>query len=102
MTTKRTVLTRRPRRFDAETLALFCKLDGMPAQRRAFSGGGRELARRLGLVNEWWTGNSVLDRSDAPHHSPEYAAFKDWHTCRTAREALLAAVRSRGGMSASV
>jgi hypothetical protein len=52
-----------------------------------------QLARILDLVPEWWTGNSVLDRSDGPvHTSSAYIAFHDWHRCREVRLALLSAL----------
>lgn len=87
---------RRPLSFDAETLALFVKLDGMKARTSdAFKAADRELARRLDLIAEWWTCNSVLDRSAEPCHPPGYISYDDWFTCREYRTALLAAVRKR-------
>jgi hypothetical protein len=78
--------------FDAETVALFVKLEGMKSRNsQAFKDGEHELARRLDLVAEFWTGNSALDRSSSPCHPPEYVAFQDWFRCRRVRHALLAA-----------
>jgi hypothetical protein len=81
---------RRPS-FSAEALALFAELERTPQGSRRFQEGSRELARLLDLVNEFWTGNHVNDRSPTPCHPPDYIAFRDWHTCRRVRQALLAA-----------
>jgi len=51
-----------------------------------------ELMRRLNLVNEFWTMNSVLDRSPEPCLPETYAAHGDWQTCRAVRLQLLAAL----------
>jgi hypothetical protein len=83
---------RRPQ-FGAEVLQLFLALETTPPRRRksqTFKDGERELARRLGLVSEWWTGNSVVDRGPKPCRPPGYIA-QDWHRCRAIREQLLAA-----------
>ena len=61
----------------------------------AFKAGDRDLARRLDLVLEYWTGNSVLDRSRGPCHPPGYISYDDWFICKEYRTALLAAVRKR-------
>jgi len=39
-----------------------------PQHGEGFKQGDRDLARRLGLTSQWWTVNSVLDRSAAPCH----------------------------------
>jgi len=49
--------------------------------------------RRLDLVSEFWTMNSVLDATRRPCHPEGYAAHTDWHTCRRVREQLLEAAR---------
>jgi hypothetical protein len=75
-------------------LALFDQLEQVPKRRRsaqAFKDGERELHRLLGLTSEWWTGNSVLDRSNGPCHPPGYIAHSDWFRVRRIREALLQA-----------
>jgi hypothetical protein len=82
-------------RITPEAIALFLEIERIPKQRRAFSDGSRRLARLLGLVPEWWTGNHVNDRSAQPYHRPEYAAYQDWHRCRAVREALLEAAGKR-------
>ena len=84
---------RRTRSFDGETLALFERLDRVADRDGdAFKASERELAGRLGLASEWWTVNSVLDKSRAPCRPPEYQATRDWHVCREVRRQLLAAV----------
>jgi hypothetical protein len=95
MPTKRTILDR-PRRptFSRETLALFIELDATPARSRNsedFKTKERQLARQLDLIDEWWTTNTVLDRSRAPCWPPGHHACKDWARCREARKQLLAA-----------
>lgn len=86
---------RRPS-FAPAALALFAELDRVPARRRHgqdFKDKGHELARLLGLVDEYWTINSVLDRSTEPHHPAWCVAYRDWHHCRTVRRELLQAVK---------
>jgi hypothetical protein len=78
----------------ADALALFMELEGTPKRRRSaqtFKDGERELARKLGLVSEWWTGNSVLDDSSGPCHPPGYISHDDWHRVHAVRTALLRA-----------
>ena len=88
--------TERQRRpsFDDATVALFKRFDAMRGRSRGseeFKRGVRELARRLNLVPEFWTGNSVLDRAGTCH--PEgYIANDDWRRCRDVRLALLDAM----------
>ena len=77
--------------FSAEAIALFVELERNPRRGRPFTDGSRELARMLGLVSEWWTGNCVNDRRPKPLHPPGYAAHQDWFRCRQVREALLLA-----------
>jgi hypothetical protein len=76
--------------FTADVVALFVELERLPRRDARFKEGERELARKLGLVSEYWTMNSVLDRSARPCHPPGYVAHADWHTCRAVRKALLA------------
>lgn len=68
----------RPRHpsFTPETLALFTELEAVPLRRRntqGFKDGERELMRRLGMTDEFWTMNSPLDR-DGPCHPEGYLA----------------------------
>jgi hypothetical protein len=81
---------RRPS-FSTETLALFIELEHMPRHSRTFKDGSHRLARLLNLVDEWWGGCDVHDRSVKPSHPPEYIAHEYWHRCRAVRAALLAA-----------
>ena len=84
---------RRPR-FSAEALALFVELERVPPRRRHrqdFRDKTHELARLLGLVDEWWGGNCVTDRSRAPCHPRWCVAHHDWFRVRGVREALLEA-----------
>jgi hypothetical protein len=84
---------RRPS-FSAEVLELFSRLERAPRGKRdsqAFKDEERELARRLNLVDEWWRGNSVLDRSRGPCHPPGYFSHTDWYHVRKIRKALLTA-----------
>jgi hypothetical protein len=97
MTSKRTLL-RRERRltFDAETLALFVKLERMPRRRSDRSKEERELHRRLGLESEWFCSVvSVLDRARS-HHSPGSPQADDWRRCYKVRLQLLAAAAEQG------
>ncbi|OKO75938.1 hypothetical protein AC629_33385 [Bradyrhizobium sp. NAS80.1] len=79
-----------------EALALFVELEGMDQHSEEFKQGSHELARMLGLVEEWWTCNHVNDRSEGPCHPPGYVARDDWYRCREVREALLQVVEARG------
>jgi hypothetical protein len=83
---------RRPS-FSAEALALFVELERTPKGSQRFKDGSRDLARMLGLIDEWWSGQHVSDRSREPCHPPWCVAFDDWHTCRDVRRQLLAAAR---------
>jgi hypothetical protein len=98
--TKRTVIDRPRRRvFSAETLALFQELEAVPLRRRSgedLRDQERELAEKLDLADEFWTTNSVLDRSAAPCWPPWLVAYGDWHRCRAIRLQLLAAAREAG------
>ena len=73
------------RRFSAntETLDLFLRLDRKKPLSREEE---RELARRLGLSDHYWTCQSVLDRSSGPCHPPQYLAHRHWHECRVVRQ----------------
>jgi hypothetical protein len=77
-----------------KAVTLFEELERVPKRRRSaqtFKDGERELHRMLGLTSEWWTGNSVLDRSNGPCHPPGYIGHSDWYRVRRIREALLQA-----------
>ena len=67
MPTKRTPLDRRRKPLiDAETLALFTRLEAVPMRQRktqAFKDKDRELARRLGLGDEWLCLHTKRSRS---------------------------------------
>jgi hypothetical protein len=77
--------------FDDTTLDLFVRLD---RELHPAIDDEHDLARRLNLVDHYWTINSVLDRSAGPCHPEGYLANTHWHECRAIREALLAAVVS--------
>jgi hypothetical protein len=47
------------------------------------------------VSSEWWTVNSVLDRSEGPCHPPAYIGREDFFRYRTVRAALLAALERR-------
>jgi hypothetical protein len=60
-----------------EALDLFIELEAVPMRRRGtqgFKDGERRLAGLLDLVSEYWTVNSVLDRSARPCHPPTHIA----------------------------
>jgi hypothetical protein len=83
-------------------LDLFVKLEAAPLHQRdtnEFKVGERRLARLLGLTDEFWTMNSVLDRSARPCHPPPHVAWNHWHRCRAAREVLLEAAAAADGVS---
>jgi len=86
---------RRPS-FSAEAIELFVALERMPRRDRdgdEFRAKSKRLAALLGLTSEWWTCNSVLDRTRAPCHPPGYLAYDDWFRVRAVREELLAAAK---------
>jgi hypothetical protein len=100
MPTNRTPIKRpwRPS-FSPEAIRLFAELETAPArhrQRREFRDREHQLARLLGLTSEFWTGNSVLDRSKAPCHPEGYITNDDWRTCRSVRKALLQVTKAAG------
>jgi hypothetical protein len=78
--------------IDAETLTLFWRLDSSKRRGHAFREETHELMRKLGLVDEYWTANSVLDRSSGPCHPKGYIARDHWYRCRAVRAQLLAAL----------
>jgi hypothetical protein len=77
--------------FDAETLQLFVKLEGVSEDDPQFKETSLALARRLDLTTEWWTMNHV-NRTTGPCHPAGYIANEHWRTCRRVRLALLAAL----------
>lgn len=103
MTTKRRPLQRqRHPSFTPETLALFLELEHAPKKRtETFRAKEKRLMYQLGLVQEFWSVCSVLDRSSEPGCGPEYGRYKDWFTCRRLREQLLAATGSTDAPSAA-
>jgi len=85
--------------FAAEVLDLFVALERTPEHKRhtrEFKDAEHGLMRRLHLVSEFWSMNSVLDRG-RPCHPPGHIANDDWRRCREVRTALLAAVRMETG-----
>ena len=81
--------------IDREALALFAALEDVPPERQntlAYKENAHPLMRLLGLVSEFWTMNSVLDRAKKPPWPEHLVAHHDWHRCRAVRKALLAAV----------
>jgi hypothetical protein len=101
MPTNRTAI-RRERRpsFTPEVLRLFAELEHSARRGPKFKEKARELARMLGLVDEWWTGNSVLNRRAGPSHPPQCIAHDDFYRCREVRRQLLAAIGQRGASAA--
>jgi len=95
--TRRTRISRQQHApFTPEALALFAELEATPWRGRiseAFKNAEHQLMRRLGLIDEFWTSNSVLDRSKAPPWPDHLVAFKDWHRVREIRLQLLEAVK---------
>jgi len=84
---------RRPT-FSREVLELFAGLEAVPARRRhtpKFKDGAHQLARLLEQTDEYWTGNSVLDRG-RPCHPAGYIATVHWARCRAMRKQLLGAL----------
>jgi hypothetical protein len=80
-----------------EALRLFAELERTPRRQRdskAFKAREHELMRLLGLVPEYWTMCSVLDRSEGPCHPPGYIRNDHWHKVRGIRVALLEAAKS--------
>jgi len=72
-------------RISAEVLEFFLELERMPRRQRdsqVFKDGEHELARRLNLVSEFWSGNSVLDRDQGPCWLPSLIAHHDWYRLR--------------------
>lgn len=97
MSTKRTPLDRRRRPLiDASTLALFVRLENASARERKsdeFKREDRELARRLGLGEEWLCCvQSVTNRRTIPP-PPQLHCHHSWFRVRAVREQLLAAAK---------
>jgi hypothetical protein len=91
---------RRPHRaqrgpsFTSEILALFAELEAMRSQdSQKFKDGSEQLARLLGLHDEWFFCRAhVNDRSrECPYPGPQYAAYTAWHEVRAMRMMLLTA-----------
>jgi hypothetical protein len=78
-------------RITPEVLALFLELENMSQRSQKFKDGSHQLARLLGLVDEWWSGCHANNRTREPSHPPEYIAHEYWHRCRAVRAKLLAA-----------
>ena len=98
MPTNRTPIERVRQRqvITPAAIELFAELEATPWRERiseAFKNAEHELMRRLGLVSEFWTSNSVLDRSKRPPWPDHLIAFKDWHRVREIRLQLLEAVK---------
>ncbi|MGJ5077645.1 hypothetical protein [Bradyrhizobium sp. HKCCYLS3013] len=87
---------RRERNISEVALDLFDELEHRRDRRsEGYRQKEPELMRMLCLTSEYWTVNSVLDRSDEPCHPPGYIAHHDWHRCREVRLALLSALEAR-------
>jgi hypothetical protein len=86
--------------FDAETLALFVRLEAVPPRRRRaqwFKEDERRLAKMLGLNAElFFSIISVLDR-ERSSPSPERPQYLDWVKVQQVRNALLAAAGAAVG-----
>ena len=82
------------RQFSRDVLELFIALEHSPKRGERFRIRERELMYQLNLIHEWWTGDSVLDRSATCAYEPHYIAFHHWHTCRRVRLELLASTAS--------
>jgi hypothetical protein len=78
-------------RISPEAIALFRAAEGQPRKRWAYTDEARQLARMLGPIDEWWTGNTPLDKSRGPCHPPWCVAYTDWHRCRAVRRRMIAA-----------
>jgi hypothetical protein len=76
-------------------LRQFVELESVPMRQRRsaeFKARDRELAERLGLMDEWFCMVcSVLDRESAPCHPEGYARNDAWRKVRAVRKQLLAA-----------
>jgi hypothetical protein len=83
---------RRTLTFSQEAIELFAELDAQPKPADAAV---HRLARLLGLVPQYWTVNSPLDKSSAPVHPHGYQAHSDWVRCRQVRNELLAAIAAQ-------
>jgi hypothetical protein len=80
--------------IDRKALELFIQIEATPQQKRGpkvYNDMEHELAKLLGLVPEWWNGNSVCDDSDAPCWPPHLTAYQNWYKVRAVRNALLEA-----------
>jgi hypothetical protein len=83
--------------FPPQALELFIEIENTPQHERGarvYNDKERALARLLGLVPEWWGGNSVCDDADKPPWPPHLAAYQDWHKVRAVRKALLEMIRT--------
>src|SRR5262249_48618855 len=100
-TTRRPLTRKRNASFTPEVLELFIELEHAPKRGRgdAFNANEKKLMYALGLVAEFWTMTSVLDRSTEPGCEPQYGRYKDWHTCKRLRERLLATTESANAPS---
>jgi hypothetical protein len=90
-TNRRPPVRRRNPTFTPEILSLFVELENGPKRGERFRIREKALMYELNLVHEWWTGDSVLDRSAACAYEPHYLAFQHFFTCRRVRLELLAA-----------
>jgi len=82
--------------IDRAALALFLELERDPKRAKPFSDDTRRLARMLGLIEEWWRGQSPCDRSAKPYMPSHLCAFGDWYKCRRVRQELLKLAREAG------
>ena len=80
--------------IDREALVLFIEIENTPQHKRGpkvYNDKEHELARLLGLVPEWWKGNSVCDDGDGPCCPPHLVRYRNWFKVRAVRNALLEA-----------
>jgi hypothetical protein len=97
--TKRTPIARPSRHplITDEALQLFMQIEAMPKRKRGpkvYNDLEHKLAKLLGLLLEWWNGNSVCDDSDAPCWPPGLVAYENWFKVRRVREKLLEMART--------
>src|SRR5215831_3493532 len=85
MPVKLRIAKARRAQFSAETVTLFLRLENTLRHSEAFRAGERQLARQLELLDQYWTGNSVCDRSLRPPWPKALIAYDDWHACRAVR-----------------
>jgi hypothetical protein len=89
---RRSIVRQALPRIDPETLRLFRRLEGTRPSKRD-RGDERKLAEALDLEDEFWYGQSVLNRRTKPCCQPPYMAYDAFYRCRLVRELLLEAMK---------